>query len=50
MLGTALGFIELDLDGFMLGPEMAVAFASIFTTFFAGVFNALIGQAFNGGA
>ena len=48
-LGAALGFIDLDLQGFFLGPEVAAMIAAIFSAFFAGFANALIGQAFNGG-
>lgn len=49
-LGAALGFIDLDLQGFFLGPEVAAMIAAIFSAFFAGFANALIGQTFNGGA
>ena len=48
-LGAALGFIDLDLDGYLLGSEMAAIIATLFSALFGGLANALIGQAFNGG-
>ena len=48
-LGAALGFIDLDLQGYFLGPEVAAIIAALFTGLFGGLANALIGQAFNGG-
>ncbi len=48
MAGVALGLIELDIDGFLLGPEVAATLAALFSAFFAGIVGALIGQGFNG--
>jgi hypothetical protein len=48
MLGTAIGFIDLDLDGFFYGSEVASLFAALFTAFFGGLANALITIAYNG--
>ncbi|MCH7814605.1 MAG: hypothetical protein IID40_11365 [Planctomycetes bacterium] len=41
--------LNLDIDGFFLGPEFAAILASLFTALFGGFANALIGSAFGSG-
>lgn len=45
-LGAVVGAI--DLDGFLMGSEMAALIAGLFSAFFAGFANVLLGRAFNG--
>ncbi|HUU82070.1 MAG TPA: hypothetical protein VM243_01080 [Phycisphaerae bacterium] len=40
----------IDLDGFLFGQEMAAIMAALFTAFFSGIANVLLGGAFAGGA
>ena len=48
--GAALGLIELDIDGFLLGPEVAAMLTALFSAFFGGIVSTLIGRGFNGTA
>lgn len=41
--------LNLDIDGFFLGPEFAAIMAALFTALFGGFANALIGNAFGSG-
>ena len=41
--------LNLDIDGFFLGPEFAAILAALFTAIFGGFANALIGNAFGSG-
>lgn len=50
LAGVALGLIELDIDGFLLGPEVAATLAALFSAFFGGIVSVLIGQGFGGTA
>jgi len=48
-LGAVLGEIDLDFEGFVFGSEFAALVAAVFSAFFAGFANALIGNLFNNG-
>ena len=47
---VVLGLIDLDIDGFLFGPEMAALLTSLFSVFFGGFANAFLGTVFGNGA
>ncbi|MHC4092494.1 MAG: hypothetical protein ACYSVY_19855, partial [Planctomycetota bacterium] len=46
-MGALVGLIDLDINGFVLGSEMAALIASLFSALFASLANVAIGNLFN---